>query len=155
MSNFIDEVVKEDDRYDSIVSAINKASIAIAKQTVKANTRKLKSSFSLEAQHDISAMHGHALHYSVMHGGEKDDFHGWLHDIKKMSKDDYYKLDEKAQHRLYKEYQLDSVYKEDDREKKWNPRSLFDDILDSLQNELQREMDKEILNKIKERETIK
>ena len=45
MSNFIDEVVKEDDRYDSIVSAINKASIAIAKQTVKANTRKLKSNY--------------------------------------------------------------------------------------------------------------
>lgn len=132
MSNFIDEVVQEE-------------SITIAKQTVKANTRKLKSSFSLESVQDISAMHG----------GEKDDFHGWLHDIKKMSKDDYYKLDEKAQHRLYKEYQLDSVYKEDDREKKWNPRGLFDDILDSLQNEMQQEMDKEILNKIKERETIK
>ena len=145
MSNFIDEVVQEEDVSDSIVSAINKASIAIAKQTVKANTRKLKSSFSLESVQDISAMHG----------GEKDDFHGWLHDIKKMSKDDYYKLDEKAQHRLYKEYQLDSVYKEDDREKKWNPRGLFDDILDSLQNEMQQEMDKEILNKIKERETIK
>ena len=84
-----------------------------------------------------------------MHGGEKDDFHGWLHDIKKMSQDDYYKLDEKAQHRLYKEYQLDSVYKEDDREKKWNPRGLFDDILDGLQYELQCEMDKEILNEIK------
>ena len=139
MSNFIDEVVKEDDRYDSIVSAINKASIAIAKQTVKANTRKLKSSFSLESLQDISAMHG----------GEKDDFHGWLHDIKKMSKDDYYKLDEKAQHRLYKEYQLDSVYKEDDREKKWKPRGLFDDILDGLQYELQCKMDKEILNEIK------
>lgn len=132
MSNFTDEVVQEE-------------SIAIAKQTVKANTRKLKSSFSLEELQDISAMHG----------GEKDDFNGWLHDIKKMSKDDYYKLDEKAQHRLYKEYQLDSVYKEDDREKKWKPRSLFDDILDSLQNEMQQEMDKEILNKIKERETIK
>lgn len=145
MSNFLDEVVKEDDRYDSIVDAINKASIAIAKQTVKANTRKLKSSFSLESVQDISAMYG----------GEKDDFHGWLHDIKKMSKDDYYKLDEKAQHRLYKEYQLDSVYKEDDREKKWKPRGLFDDILDGLQYELQNEMDKEILNKIKERETIK
>ena len=145
MSNFLDEVVKEDDRYDSIVSAINKASIAIAKQTVKANTRKLKSSFSLESVQDISAMHG----------GEKDDFHGWLHDIKKMSQDDYYKLDEKAQHRLYKEYQLDSVYKEDDLEKKWKPRGLFDDILDGLQYEIQREMDKEILNKIKERETIK
>lgn len=132
MSNFTDEVVQEE-------------SIAIAKQTVKANTRKLKSSFSLEELQDISAMYG----------GEKDDFNGWLHDIKKMSKDDYYKLDEKAQHRLYKEYQLDSVYKEDDREKKWKPRSLFDDILDSLQNEMQQEMDKEILNKIKERETIK
>ncbi len=146
MSNFLDEVVKEDDRYDSIVSAINKASIAIAKQTVKANTRKLKSSFSLESVQDISAMYGE---------GDKDDFHGWLHDIKKMSKGDYYKLDEKAQHRLYKEYQLDSVYKEDDREKKWKPRGLFDDILDGLQNEMQQEMDKEILNKIKERETIK
>ena len=145
MSNFLDEVVKKDDRYDSIVGAIKKASIVIAKQPIRVKTRKLKSSFSLEAQQDISAMHG----------GEKDDFHGWLHDIKKMSKDDYYKLDEKAQHRLYKEYQLDSVYKEDDREKKWKPRGLFDDILDSLQNELQREMDKEILNKIKERETIK
>ena len=145
MSNFLDEVVKKDDRYDSIVGAIKKASIAIVKQPIKGKTRKLKSSFTLEAQQDISAMHG----------GEKDDFHGWLHDIKKMSKDDYYKLDEKAQHRLYKEYQLDSVYKEDDREKKWKPRGLFDDILDSLQNELQREMDKEILNKIKERETIK
>ena len=139
MSNFLDEVVKEDDRYDSIVSAINKASIAIAKQTVKANTRKLKSSFSLESVQDISALHG----------GEKDDFHGWLHDIKKMSQGDYYKLDEKAQNRLYKEYQLDSVYKEDDREKKWNPRGLFDDILDGLQYEVQREMDKEILNEIK------
>ena len=146
MSNFLDEVVKEDDRYDSIVSAINKASIAIAKQTVKANTRKLKSSFSLESVQDISAMYG---------CGEKDDFHGWLHDIKKMSQGDYDKLDEKAQHRLYKEYQLDSVYKEDDREKKWKPRGLFDDILDGLQYELQQEMDKEILNKIKERETIK
>ena len=145
MSNFLDEVVKKDDRYDSIVGAIKKASIVIAKQPIRVKTRKLKSSFSLEAQQDISAMHG----------GEKDDFHGWLHDIKKMSQDDYYKLDEKAQHRLYKEYQLDSIYKEDDREKKWKPRGLFDDILDSLQNELQREMDKEILNKIKERETIK
>ena len=145
MSNFLDEVVKEDDRYDSIISAIKKASIVIAKQPIRVKTRKLKSSFSLEAQQDISAMHGE----------EKDDFHGWLHDIKKMSQGDYYKLDEKAQNRLYKEYQLDSVYKEDDREKKWNPRGLFDDILDSLQNELQREMDKEILNKIKERETIK
>ena len=145
MSNFLDEVVKKDDRYDSIVGAIKKASIAIVKQPIKGKTRKLKSSFTLEAQQDISAMHG----------GEKDDFHGWLHDIKKMSQDDYYKLDEKAQHRLYKEYQLDSIYKEDDREKKWKPRGLFDDILDSLQNELQREMDKEILNKIKERETIK
>ena len=145
MSNFIDEVVQEEDVSDSIISAIKKASIVIAKQPIRVKTRKLKSSFSLEAQQDISAMHG----------GEKDDFHGWLHDIKKMSKDDYYKLDEKAQHRLYKEYQLDSVYKEDDREKKWKPRGLFDDILDSLQNELQCEMDKEILNKIKERETIK
>ena len=90
-----------------------------------------------------------------MHGGEKDDFHGWLYDIKKMSQGNYYKLDEKAQNRLYKEYQLDSVYKEDDREKKWNPRGLFDDILDGLQYEIQHEIDKEILNKIKERETIK
>lgn len=145
MSNFIDEVVQEEDVSDSIISAIKKASIVIAKQPIRVKTRKLKSSFSLEAQQDISAMHG----------GEKDDFHGWLHDIKKMSQGDYYKLDEKAQHRLYKEYQLDSVYKEDDREKKWKPRGLFDDILDGLQNELQREMDKEILNKIKERETIK
>ena len=145
MSNFIDEVVQEEDVSDSIISAIKKASIAIAKQTVKANTRKLKSSFSLESVQDISAMYG----------GEKDDFHGWLHDIKKMSQGDYYKLDEKAQNRLYKEYQLDSIYKEDDREKKWKPRGLFDDILDGLQNEMQQEMDKEILNKIKERETIK
>ena len=145
MSNFLDEVVQEEDVSDSIISAIKKASIVIAKQPIRVKTRKLKSSFSLEAQQDISAMHG----------GDKDDFQGWLHDIKKMSKDDYYKLDEKAQHRLYKEYLLDSVYKEDDREKKWKPRGLFDDILDSLQNELQREMDKEILNKIKERETIK
>ena len=146
MSNFIDEVVQEEDVSDSIISAIKKASIAIAKQPIRVKTRKLKSSFSLEAQQDISAMHG---------GGDKDDFQGWLHDIKKMSKDDYYKLDEKTQHRLYKEYQLDSIYKEEDREKKWKPRGLFDDILDSLQNELQHEMDKEILNKIKERETIK
>jgi hypothetical protein len=138
MSNFIDEVVHEDDGYDSIVGAIKKASIAIAKQPIRVKTRQLKSSFSLEAQQDISAMHG----------GEKDDFHGWLHDIKKMSQDDYYKLDEKAQHRLYKEYQLDSVYKEDDREKKWKPRGLFDDMLDGLQNEMQREMDREILNEI-------
>ena len=139
MSNFLDEVVKKDDRYDSIVGAIKKASIAIAKQPIKEKTRKLKSSFTLEAQQDIK----------TMHGGEKDDFHGWLHDIKKMSHGDYYKLDEKAQHRLYKEYQLDSVYKEDDREKKWKPRGLFDDILDGLQYELQCEMDKEILNEIK------
>lgn len=138
MSNFINEVVQEDDGYDSIVGAIKKASIAIAKQPIRVGTRKLKSSFSLEAQQDISAMHG----------GEKDDFHGWLHDIKKMSQDDYYKLDEKAQHRLYKEYQLDSVYKEDDREKKWKPRGLFDDMLDGLQNEMSREMDREILNEI-------
>ena len=138
MSNFIDEVVQEDDGYDSIVGAIKKASIAIAKQPIRVGTRKLKSSFSLEAQQDISAMHG----------GDKDDFHGWLHDIKKMSQDDYYKLDEKGQHRLYKEYQLDSVYKEDDREKKWKPRGLFDDMLDGLQNEMQREMDKEILNEL-------
>jgi hypothetical protein len=138
MSNFIDEVVQEDDGYDSIVGAIKKASIAIAKQPIRVKTRQLKSSFSLEAQQDISAMHG----------GEKDDFHGWLHDIKKMSQDDYYKLDEKGQHRLYKEYQLDSVYKEDDREKKWKPRGLFDDMLDGLQNEMQREMDKEILNEL-------
>lgn len=133
MSNFTDEVVQEE-------------SIAIAKQPIRVGTRKLRSSFSLETQQDISAMYGE---------GDKDDFHGWLHDIKKMSKDDYYKLDEKAQHRLYKEYQLDSIYKEDDREKKWKPRGLFDDILDGLQNEMQQEMDKEILNKIKERETIK
>ena len=145
MSNFLDEVVKEDDGYDSIVGAIKKASIAITKQPIRVKSRKIKSSFSLKAQQDISAMHG----------GEKDNFHGWLHDIKKMSQGDYYKLDEKAQNRLYKEYQLDSVYKEDDREKKWNPRGLFDDILDGLQYELQHEMDKEILNKIKERETIK
>lgn len=145
MSNFLDEVVKEDDRYDSIVGAIKKANIAIVKQPIRVGTRKLKSSFTLKAQQDISAMHC----------GEKDDFHGWLHDIKKMSQDDYYKLDEKAQNRLYKEYQLDSVYKEDDREKKWNPRGLFDDMLDGLQYEVQYEMDKEILNKIKERETIK
>lgn len=145
MSNFLDEVVQEEDVSDSIISAIKKASIAIVKQPIKGKTRKLKSSFTLEAQQDISAMHGE----------EKDDFHGWLHDIKKMSQGDYYKLDEKAQNRLYKEYQLDSVYKEDDREKKWNPRGLFDDILDGLQYELQHEMDKEILNKIKERETIK
>ena len=123
MSNFIDEVVKKDDRYDSIVGAIKKANIAIVKQPIKGKTRKLKSSFTLESQQDISAIHG----------GEKDDFHGWLHDIKKMSQGDYYKLDEKAQHRLYKEYQLDSIYKEDDREKKWKPRGLFDDILDGLQ----------------------
>ena len=123
MSNFIDEVVQEEDVSDSIISAIKKASIVIAKQPIKGKTRKLKSSFSLESQQDISAIHG----------GEKDDFHGWLHDIKKMSQDDYYKLDEKAQHRLYKEYQLDSIYKEDDREKKWKPRGLFDDILDGLQ----------------------
>lgn len=136
MSNFLDEVVQEeDDRYDSIVGAIKKASIVIAKQPIRVKTRKLKSSFSLEAQQDISAMHG----------GDKDDFQGWLHDIKKMSKDDYYKLDEKAQHRLYKEYQLDSIYKEEDREKKWKPRGLFDDMLDGLQYE----MDKEILNKLK------
>ena len=129
MSNFLDEVVKEDDGYDSMVGAIKKASITIVKQPIKEKTRKLKSSITLESQQDISAMHG----------GEKDDFHGWLHDIKKMSQGDYYKLDEKAQHRLYKEYQLDSVYKEDDREKKWKPRGLFDDILDGLQYEAQRE----------------
>lgn len=138
MSNFLDEVVKEDDRYDSIVGAIKKASIAIAKQPIRVGTRKLRSSFSLEAQQDISAMYG----------GEKDDFHGWLHDIKKMSQDDYYKLDEKVQHRLYKEYQLVSIYKEEDREKKWKPRGLFDDMLDGLQYEVQYEMDKEILNKL-------
>lgn len=138
MSNFLDEVVKEDDRYDSIISAIKKASIVIAKRPIRVDIRKLRSSFSLEAQQDISAMHG----------GEKDDFHGWLHDIKKMSRDDYYKLDEKAQHRLYKEYQLDSIYKEDDREKKWKPRSLFDEIQDGLQYEMQNEMDKEILNEL-------
>lgn len=145
MSNFIDEVVQEEDVSDSIISAIKKASIAIAKQPIRVGTRKLRSSISLEAQQDISAMHG----------GEKDDFHGWLHDIKKMSQGDYYKLDEKAQNRLYKEYQLDSIYKEEDREKKWKPRGLFDDMLDGLQYEVQYEMDKEILNKIKERETIK
>lgn len=139
MSNFLDEVVKEDDRYDSIVGAIKKASIAIAKQPIRVSTRKLRSSFSLETQQDISAMYGE---------GDKDDFHGWLHDIKKMSKDDYYKLDEKTQHRLYKEYQLDSIYKEEDREKKWKPRGLFDDMLDGLQYEVQHEMDKEILNEL-------
>ena len=128
MSNFLDEVVKEDDGYDSIVGAIKKTSIAITKQPIRVKSRKIKSSFSLKAQQDISAMHG----------GEKDNFHGWLHDIKKMSQGDYYKLDEKAQNRLYKEYQLDSIYKEDDREKKWKPRSLFDDILDGLQNEMSR-----------------
>ena len=144
MSNFIDEVVQEENK-ESIIDVIKKASIAIARQPIQVKTRKLKSSFSLESVQDISAMHG----------GEKDDFHGWLHDIKKMSQDDYYKLDEKAQHRLYKEYQLDSVYKEDDREKKWKPRGLFDEITDGLQYELQHEIDKEILNKIKERETIK
>ena len=137
MSNFIDEVVQEENT-ESIIDAIKKASIAIAKQPIRVKTRKLRSSFSLEAQQDISAMHG----------GDKDDFHGWLHDIKKISQDDYYKLDEKAQHRLYKEYQLDSVYKEDDREKKWKPRGLFDDMLDGLQNEMQQEMDREILNEI-------
>lgn len=134
MSNFLDEVVQE----ESIIDVIKNVSIAIAKQPIRVDTRKLRSSFSLEAQQDISAMHG----------GEKDDFHGWLHDIKKMSKDDYYKLDEKTQHRLYKEYQLDSIYKEDDREKKWKPRGLFDEITDGLQNEMQSEMDKEILNEI-------
>lgn len=144
MSNFIDEVVKEDDN-ETIIDAIKKVNMVIVKQPIQVKTRQLKSSISLEAKQDISAMQG----------GEKDDFHGWLHDIKKMSQDDYYKLDEKAQHRLYKEYQLDSVYKEDDREKKWNPRGLFDDMLDGLQYEIQHEMDKEILNKIKERETIK
>lgn len=137
MSDFIDEVVQEENT-ESIIDAIKKASIAIAKQPIRVKTRKLKSSFSLDLQQDIKAMHG----------GDKDDFHGWLHDIKKMSQDDYYKLDEKAQHRLYKEYQLDAVYKEDDREKKWKPRGLFDDMLDGLQNEMQREMDKEILNEI-------
>ena len=137
MSNFIDEVVQEENT-ESIIDAIKKASIAIAKQPIRVKSRKIKSSFSLEAQQDISAMHG----------GDKDDFHGWLHDIKKMSQDDYYKLDEKAQHRLYKEYQLDAVYKEDDREKKWKPRGLFDDMLDGLQNEMSREMDREILNEI-------
>ena len=135
MSNFTDEVVQE----ESIIDVIKKASIAIAKQPIRVDTRKLKSSISLETLQDISAMHG----------GEKDDFHGWLHDIKKMSQDDYYKLDEKAQHRLYKEYQLDSIYKEEDREKKWKPRGLFDDMLDGLQYEIQYEMDKEILNELK------
>lgn len=144
MSNFLDEVVKEENT-ESIVDRIKKASKALSIQPIKGKTRKLKSSFTLEAQQDISAMHG----------GEKDDFHGWLHDIKKMSQDDYYKLDEKAQHRLYKEYQLDSVYKEDDREKKWNPRGLFDDILDGLHYELQNEMDKEILNKLKNKMPLK
>lgn len=132
MSNFTDDFT------DNIVDRIKKASMAITKQPIRVKTRKLKSSFSLEAQQDISAMHG----------GEKDDFHGWLHDIKKMSQADYYKLDEKGQHRLYKEYQLDSIYKEDDREKKWKPRGLFDDMLDVLQNEMQSEMDKEILNEL-------
>lgn len=140
MSNFIDEVVQEENE-ESIIDVIKKASIAIAKQPIRVKSRKIKSSFSLETQQDISAMHG----------GEKDDFHGWLHDIKKMSQDDYYKLDEKAQHRLYKEYQLDSVYKEDDREKKWKPRGLFDDMLDGLQNEISREIDREILNKLMEK----
>lgn len=135
MSNFIDEVVQEE---DDLVNTIKKASIALLKQPIKAKTRKIKSSFSLDMQQDIKAMHG----------GEKDDFHGWLHDIKKISQEDYYKLDEKAQHRLYKEYQLDSVYKEDDREKKWKPRGLFDDLLDGLQSEISREMDREILNEI-------
>ena len=137
MSNFIDEVVQEENT-ESIIDAIKKASIAIAKQPIRVKSRKIKSSFSLDLQQDLRAMHG----------GDKDDFHGWLHDIKKMSQDDYYKLDEKAQHRLYKEYQLDSVYKEDDREKKWKPRGLFDDMLDGLQNEMSREMDREILNEI-------
>lgn len=132
MSNFTDDFT------DNIVDRIKKASMAITKQTIQAKTRRLKSSFSLESQQDISAMHD----------GEKDDFHGWLHDIKKMSQDDYYKLDEKAQHRLYKKYQLDSIDKEDDREKKWKPRGLFDDIIDGLQNEMEREMDKEILNEL-------
>lgn len=136
MSNFIETCQEESD----IVNAIKKASIAIAKQPIRVGTRKLRSSISLEALQDISAMHGE---------GDKDDFHGWLHDIKKMSQDDYYKLDEKAQHRIYKEYQLDSIYKEEDREKKWKPRGLFDDILDVLQYEVQYEMDKEILNKLK------
>ena len=135
MSNFTDEVVQE----ESIIDVIKKASIAIAKQPIRVGTRKLRSSISLETLQDISAMHG----------GEKDDFHGWLHDIKKMSQDDYYKLDEKAQNRLYKEYQLDSIYKEEDREKKWKPRGLFDDMLDGLQYEIQYEMDKEILNELK------
>lgn len=137
MSNFIDEVVQEENT-ESIIETIKKASIAIAKQPIRVGTRKIKSSFSLDMQQDIKAMHG----------GDKDDFHGWLHDIKKMSQDDYYKLDEKAQHRLYKEYQLDSVYKEDDREKKWKPRGLFDDMLDGLQHEMEREMDIEILNEL-------
>ena len=137
MSNFIDEVVQEENT-ESIIDAIKKASIAIAKQPIRVKSRKIKSSFSLDLQQDLRAMHG----------GDKDDFHGWLHDIKKMSQDDYYKLDEKAQHRLYKEYQLDAVYKEDDREKKWKPRGLFDDMLDGLQNEMSREMDREILNEI-------
>lgn len=134
MNNFIDQVVQEDD----LINTIKKASIAIAKQPIKVRTRKLKASFSLDMQQDIKAMHG----------GDKDDFHGWLHDIKKMSQDDYYKQDEKTQHRLYKEYQLDSVYKEDDREKKWKPRGLFDDMLDGLQSEMSREMDREILNEL-------
>ncbi len=138
MSNFLDEIVQEDNN-ESNIDIIKKVNMVIVKQPIQIKTRKLKSTFSLEAQQDISAMHG----------GEKDDFHGWLHDIKKMSQGDYYKLDEKAQNRLYKEYRLDSVYKEEDREKKWKPRGLFDDILDGLQNELQREMDREILNKLK------
>lgn len=136
MSNFIETCQEESD----IVNAIKKASIAIAKQPIRVGTRKLRSSISLEALQDISAMHGE---------GDKDDFHGWLHDIKKMSQDDYYKLDEKTQHRLYKEYQLDSIYKEEDREKKWKPRGLFDDMLDGLQYEVQYEMNKEILNELK------
>lgn len=144
MSNFIDEVVQEENT-ESIIDAIKKASIAICKQPIRVKSRKIKSSFSLDLQQDIKAMHG----------GDKDDFHGWLHDIKKMSQDDYYKLDEKAQHRLYKEYQLDSVYKEDDREKKWKPRGLFDDMLDGLQNEMQREIDREILNELKNKMPLK
>src|SRR5574344_611342 len=139
MSNFLDEVVKEENT-ESIVDRIIKASKALSIQPIKGKTRKLRSSFSLEAQQDISAMYGE---------GDKDDFHGWLHDIKKMSKDDYYKLEEKTQHRRYKEYQLDSIYKEEDREKKWKPRGLFDEITDGLQYEIQHEMDKEILNKLK------
>lgn len=54
MSNFIETCQKESD----IVNSIKKASIAIAEQQIRVGTRKLRSSFSLEAQQDISAMYG-------------------------------------------------------------------------------------------------